>query len=428
MRFGVINNPEIRNHIELLLGVGRLLGDTSSQMGTKSTESPNKMVDDSELSTMKEYVLESLTEKFINSIPIDSVKDLPEGYMHSFGAISIAVSMGMFLYFAVTGENVKRLFLFTDFCVVLTGYNGAVNSPFVSLPNLNATGAICQSVSKPVSGTFLASYQGLWNGAPGFKYSQALYSFQITDFIVDPSEWQQSFNALESTFTIQGEKATNFSLATNLLYLMSWSLVTAAVGVQFGERQVISFTAQPQFVFNRQKMATFLTSSSGYCFVPSSTAFSSCDGIFSTSYSVNNFEKTSCAPILNPKDFNFISSQSNDNHFSLELNTLSLSAAMALNQRWLDYLYAESVDFTLGPSQFTYDGQRYRLAQMIDIATPGMDPVLCVELYPYSNDVTELVFCLIPFGNYVMYPLFNSLGGPAASTESGQGVPDYCNW
>lgn len=72
-------------------------------------------------------------------------------------------------------------FIATIIVVFYYAYKSAQQTTFVSFSS-NIFGTNCNTIPIPVSGTFLLSKDGIYQGFNGFRYSNALYALQLNDF------------------------------------------------------------------------------------------------------------------------------------------------------------------------------------------------------------------------------------------------------
>ena len=142
-----------------------------------------------------------LHEGFVQCCSIKKVKLFPKG--------PIRKSVQIFIYTTVLGWII--LFFYLSFIQ-------NQNAVYISLSNNSGN---CENVSKPLTGTFLVSTDGIWESSRGFLYSKAIYNYQFVDLLVTNDQFQTLIlNQFSLTNII---KIMNKSdIGTNLLIWMQY--------------------------------------------------------------------------------------------------------------------------------------------------------------------------------------------------------------
>ena len=170
-----------------------------------------------------------LHEGFVQCCSIKKVKLFPKG--------PIRKSVQIFIYTTVLGWII--LFFYLSFIQ-------NQNAVYISLSN---TSGNCENVSKPLTGTFLVSTDGIWESSRGFLYSKATYNYQFVDLLVTNDQFQTLIlNQFSLTNII---KIMNKSdIGTNLLI---WMQYKKQISVN-NKLQSFHFPSSPNIVFNRQEI------------------------------------------------------------------------------------------------------------------------------------------------------------------------------
>lgn len=301
-----------------------------------------------------------------------------------------------------------------NICVV---YQDDINARYISLYN----GESCSSVPKTLTGTFLASTQGLWEGQVGFDYNQALYSFQFTNASFTLSQYQLYIQNISSSLP----DLSNFTLAITLIYLMS----AVYASDSNNNAQFAQMTGDPSIIFNRQYIGPYMlmaNSSEGGPYLNCSARylqpqFWQSEATFHVEYDYNDFisSGSSCNAVLNVVQF-FGEIFPNQQTVTVDLDMVSFSTVFAMNIGLLTLDYLEAVLPVDGEVIYiNFHGIRYTYVQAYDIRYPGMDPIGCI--INYNVHPAQMFFCVLEVGSTFVLPLINSAG-------NSYNAPEYCSW
>jgi hypothetical protein len=75
------------------------------------------------------------------------------------------------------------------------------------------------------TGTFLASREGLWQGAKNFSFANGSYVMTVTNYQATQSEFRAQMQDVYEDLVDVGRHAKTQNLGVNLLFWMSWSEV-----------------------------------------------------------------------------------------------------------------------------------------------------------------------------------------------------------
>lgn len=246
----------------------------------KITVDPSFTEGDKELS-FQEWLRRKLDEMFTDNFPLGAIRDLPEKFMYTFGTFAYIVSLACFFYF------------------IVVGYQTAMNTKFVSLCSGNSCDAegVCSDVTRTVSGTFLASNDGYWQGQENFQYAKAQYimSFYSYGYTLD------EFKAQMDSFRIEVEKlgtaAKLQDAATIILNHISWEIVEP--------QYIFQSIGDSPTIFNLQYHEGGLASAVALCDSQSNSFLDLGSNSILTKYSYSDFTKKNCSDIANPHSFGY---------------------------------------------------------------------------------------------------------------------------
>ena len=313
---------------------------------------------------------------------------------------------------------------------IFIAYSQGVDVQFISL---QSTSGVCSFVTKPVSGTFLASIQGLWQGAVGFQYTLALYSVELNNLAVDEDQYENLVSSLAFSLTDGFGAATAVNnLAINLIILMA-GIISTNVNDNL---QVIQFTGNPSIVFNRQTLESYLVMRTDVnhtfqCDATTNTVFDTSTATFILQYNYEQFINYDCQAALAP-----FTVQTSDqvitsfSQFSVSIDMRSFVTAFAVNVGILDTNFLEPIlpssTISLNELFFTCDDHgEFTVRQVYDTRYPNMKPIMCIYTSHYptddNSDNEKFVFCLLEIGYGFWLPVFNHDGN--SYTE-----PSYCDW
>lgn len=347
-------------------------------------------------STLQEYVIKKANQKFIDFIPVESIKELPDNFKYPLGAFSIAFMISVF------------------FALVATSYQASKSTYFISL---QPDGLLCTSVPRPLTGNFLASQNGVWSGAMTFNYSQATYSFQFQNYTSSNDDGQVPFNELmaevSAFISTLGFRAQNQSLAYNVLIWMNSALFINTGSSQ----QIFTFAGSPSYVFNRQYFWVNFVSSETYCPVESSMTYDINSATFHCSLPTVKF-----AEVCGVNTFDLAKVAANPSlseyQFTIDMRSITTAIAINLHLRRLQNMVivtngAAGVLTAAPPPGYTSYG-------LIDPLYPGMKPIQCLFRSASISEAT-LEFCMVVIGTQPMYPVIQSLNLNATDAS-------YFNW
>ena len=200
-----------------------------------------------------DWLTGSLDEMFVSSLPMDAIRDLPPVYMYTVGILVQALALALFVFF------------------IQTGYSSGMTQEFMSL---QIDAGDCSEVAAPITGSFLADFNGNWESNAKFDYSLAIYRFDFQALTVNNVQFAEVMEYIQSRMLAFGDMGMRENLAGNLLLwmTMSFGIPTSDSGL-LETIQYFQLTSFPQHVFNRQYIQGSIINETSYCVAPSIGVF-----------------------------------------------------------------------------------------------------------------------------------------------------------
>lgn len=207
-------------------------------------------MEDAEEETFYDWLAMKLDEMFVSSLPMDAIRDLPPLYMYSVGIVVQALALALFCFF------------------IYSGYSSGMTQEFMSL---QSDAGDCSEVAAPITGSFLADFNGHWESNAKFDYSLAIYRFDFQALTVTTAQFYRVVQYIESKMAAFGSLGKKENLAGNLLLWMtvSFGVPTSDSNSELETIQYFQLTSFPQYVFNRQYIQGAIINQSSYCVAPS---------------------------------------------------------------------------------------------------------------------------------------------------------------
>lgn len=108
------------------------------------------------------YAQNKLHKKIEDNIPVEDLKNHPWFSKYTLGLITIVGYYAVLIY------------------LTWVGYLNSAGSTFMSLSYGTNP---CNPVARPLTGNYYATYDGIWEGQPGFFYNQSMYIFKFNNFV-----------------------------------------------------------------------------------------------------------------------------------------------------------------------------------------------------------------------------------------------------
>lgn len=228
-----------------------------------------------------EWFLYKLDILFVENIPLESIKELQPIYMYIFGFISYILAMGCFAYFAYNG------------------YKAARTKEYVAV---DKAGGECQEIPKSVSGSWLASQSGLYEGEVEFAYPEAMYMLEFTSLSKTKKEYMALMDEYEDHLNVLAEQSYQNDLAANILLWVTWQVFKKE---KTGMTR-FQMNADPRSVFDNEFTFGQMSTVDAECYVPSSvSSFDRANGVFTNTYSYSEFTSTPNCSGIDPVMFGY---------------------------------------------------------------------------------------------------------------------------
>jgi hypothetical protein len=340
------------------------------------------------------------------------------------GGICYTICLAIFIYFAERS------------------YATSVGQKFISLDTSSGT---CTTVPISVTATYYGDTHGDWEGTPGFLYYESIYLFSFSNFEVSSlGEYQQMMNVYNSTLHYYGEVSSKQNLGLNVVLWMSLirfystadPFTSNFTSAGRGHLQYMELTGDPSVVFNSHFTGIAMSFSSGFCDLPAAVDFDPANAVFKASLSSDSYSSNpNCKSIVSP--FVFSDANAQNPHFNIQLDTRSLSIAIAANLNYLnseDLLIASASTFRMDIPVTSTVSVTYEVGEYFDTRYPYMKPIFCLKNITHipANLPHILELCLVNAGTSLFFPVINHLGRSMKQPEycdcqNGKGTDEQCN-
>jgi hypothetical protein len=304
--------------------------------------------------SFKEYFMQKLKDMFLDNLPSDDIKAMSPEYLYPIGLIALVCLLGVFL------------------AVFLNGFFTSSKTKFLSPYSGNVARKNCLTIPTTNTGTYLATIDGLWQGASGFQFEQAAYELTLTSLSVDYDKYVSVMNDAYNSLQGVKELSLTFDLAYNLVYWMS------GVFLPFDNNlaQRFFFVGTPLVVFDRQKTIGTVANVDGRCNVSSKATFNANSGKLSLTYDYNQFmAEPLCTNAVNPELVGYVAST--DFHdFTVKFDVRSMITCVAVN---LGIMGVQSLIRIPAFDTFVnISGVLYNISSYYDPKYDNMDPISCM--------------------------------------------------
>eukprot|EP01038_Epipyxis_sp_PR26KG_P009622 gene9622-12957_t len=274
----------------------------------------------------------------------------------------------------------------------------------------------CQVIVSPVTGTYLASSDGFWEGDDNFQYTKAQFQLNVVNYRRTIVEYQSDMQTVYESLASDGNDSKAYDLGYNLLF---WMTKTYSFDIKQSSQRFF-LTGSALTVYNRDFTFGSIVSKSGVCNISSTTLYSPSTGIITLSYSYSEFVNSSvCMAAVSPAELNrdFYAGSAND-EFYAHFDVRSLVTAASINMQ------INSLKTLIEIEKFGYNetGLGAYYSKYYDPKYPGMNPISCYS-YKYNETFDGLLsICFVKLGRLVGFPFFNQVG-----TEFSYPTPCNCN-
>ena len=374
------------------------------QMAAKS-----KFDGENEDESLKEFLIRSMDETFIDNIPMEAIKDLPKFYMYLFGAFGEIFGLLVFTYF------------------MYSVYEQGVQQQFISITPSSGN---CNEIPKSVSGSYIADENGSWAGSSNFDPSEGIYVIGFTDAHLTFPEYEQSMQLAQTQMQLLSAGSVSQNLATNLLLYMSWQFVCDPTVHSFCKGfvgQSFAFTASSQYSLAVTYLDVTISNEKADCLALSVSSYDLANAVNTGSYDYATFMgNPTCNTSVVPQHMGYDSTLSGPS-FSIGMDVRTMIDSVAVNSGMLDATGLNAVGNT-EVYEFEHNGYNYTAGYYIDTWYAGLHPLFCAvnndAVVDTTLGVTEI--CMWLQGNLTGVPIFLHYGAGFEPYNSVSPMP--CDW
>lgn len=276
----------------------------------------------------------------------------------------------------------------------VTSYYATLNTQYLS-PVSGADSKYCDTISTTITGDFMGTETGLWEGSIGFQYAESAYTVSVTSFETTYTEYATLMNEVYSSLVNIGKLAETQDLAMNLVYWMSMVFI-----VPYSNAQRFFLNGTPLTILNRQNTGGSMSSVNGTCNASSTANFDSSSGLMVLNYNYQEYVNNKvCLEAADPSILGYMPGINSD-FFTLKLDVRTLITSLAINMNITRL--SDMVEIPGYAGNYTYKGVAYNVSDYYDPKYPGMAPLTCL-----NGAISQ---CILAIGEVYALPLFNHAG------------------
>jgi hypothetical protein len=332
------------------------------------------------------FIFHVIHEGFVGNVPVDILDKFPGAWAVVTFVLTYVIFIGCYIGFFA--------WAFVD----------GLNQTFISL---DSTAGNCNTVSKPLTGTYLASNAGAWQGDARFEFSDAVYQFQFNEFTADSAEFKRLITTDFSLSSIGAFTAEN-DIATNLLV---WMHYRKLVVTENNKVQVMKLYSSPSDVFDRAVISggTYLNTAPGSPICLSTyTGFD----VTTAATTVTFKNTTNCSPVLRVMGG---LAQPDGDLFRLKIKLTSFTTAAAINKNILSMAQLEELAIL---DTVEIAGRKFNVTSMYDPVFQHANTLVCADLngsFPFRDYRKQA--CLIDANSILLLPVLAHADEHCASCE-----------
>mmetsp|Transcript_32824 Transcript_32824/g.73085 ORF Transcript_32824/g.73085 Transcript_32824/m.73085 type:complete len:507 (+) Transcript_32824:91-1611(+) len=329
--------------------------------------------------------MKSLYQLFTENIPLqEEIRKFPQHYLVPFGVVAYAILLSLYALF------------------FWLAYEASSKESFISL---DSGSGVCTEIERPLTGVYLGSSNGAWEGDSDFKYTQAKYEFRFSGLLTRSDQFASLVGEDFSTEEV-GAYMRNHDIADNLLAYMHYQKFVQ-VG---GKTQSFSLFSSPSDIFSTRYMDGFLIGDRSYCPLQSvlfdtssAVLLLSVDGDAGTTTLEDDDAPGVCARLLG----NIVQEKDDGTTLGVELNMNSLSLAAAVNSGVLGVDTLE----VLETFDHTEDEYVFAISAVYDSRYENADVIYCFSTATNATShlplsLSWLPHCMAVTGKSLVLPLF----------------------
>jgi hypothetical protein len=312
--------------------------------------------------SMATFIFHVIHEGFVGNVPVEVLEKFPGNWACYTFALTYIVFFSCYVGFFAWA------------------YMQGVSQSFISL---DATAGNCYPESKPLSGTFLASSSGAWQGTTEFQFSDAIYQFAFSELTVNYPTFE---NLVSTDFSVNeiGTLASQSDVASNLLVWMQYRKMV----VRNNKVQVMKLYSSPSDVFDRKtvRAGTYSSTPGGPALcVAKYASFDATNAIVTASFT----NSTACANTLGTVTPLV---ESDGDLYRMKMLLTSFTTAAAVNANLLSMNLLDTLSVL---DEIEVGGESLVVKSMLDPAFPRSDTLVCSDLhgaFPLKDDHEQLCF------------------------------------
>ena len=270
--------------------------------------------------TLLEWLSRTCQKMFVDNLPLDSIRELENVYMYIFGFLAYAAGICLFCFF------------FSQ-C-----YSDSRDNAFVSL---QIDAGDCIRVLHPVTGHWLISQDGFYEGDSLFQYSLAIYSLKLANFEASEDNYGEIMLSLREELLLMGQLATSNNLADNMIVWSSWQTNY----IVNGQKNIFGMNREPASIFDNHYLTGFISTVHGDCRVNSTEKYDFTRGMMTLNYNYNAFGADHICSEVNATKFGY-NRFYDRNLFAINLDVSSAMTCIAVNSNILKITALEKVYIT----------------------------------------------------------------------------------
>jgi hypothetical protein len=278
--------------------------------------------------------------------------------------------------------------------------------------------SLCSSVTISNTGSYLATFNGTWQGNDGFLYAAATFSLVIADVSWTTEAYQEQMSFFYSQLQTAGKRAAESNLGVSLLLWMTFAISEDGGSDSFAltgctHRYTVSLfndiystnfdcvhlLGSPEVIFGRDYASGSFSNQFGDCALFGAASFSSVSSNLQVIYDYEQYlANDECMNITTPYDFGY-NTLGKASEFEVKMDVRTLVTALAINEKLVNTSILEVIpDTTI---TVLYKGMYYDVINSFNPKFSGMAPLTCF---------TNISQCIFNIGTSYGIPIFNHYG------------------
>lgn len=332
------------------------------------------------------YVKQKISDLVLDYMPV--ISHVPKFLQFMLGLLYISMMVTAFVI------------------LFLIGFREAVNTKFLSPLSGSKASENCELITTPITGDFLSTRSGYFEGSDNFEYSQAAYTTSVRNLRITQNEYESILKSLRVEVERRGNESWNDDLGLNLI---KWATLVFTANGQNAQR--FTMEGDPAIILNRDHTDGILSNVFGDCNETSISEFDQATGLLKISYVYQDFiNNPSCNSTANPILFGY-DTLTKPEYFKVEIDTRTLMVSIAISKGFLTFNVLQELEEIR--STIEIDGVLYEVRRYIDPKFPSMRPLFCPDII--GSAISRL--CGLELGRIVGFPFFHHVGNNLSFPE-----------